>query len=150
MSSQHYPHLFSLLLTFCLALIAQNWQNKNFISCSTKFMESPRHAFRVDSVFSELSFTFLAAHVVVFKLGLDSFLDFGPLSDFGLDLWVKLIPHFSLESFFLLDKIPDGFVLDLEKFDPSFVFIKNHLLFGQFSWQIVRINIDWRFDWLWN
>jgi hypothetical protein len=38
----------------------------------------------------------------------------------------------------------------LKKFNPSFVFIKNHFLLCEFSWQIIRININWSLYWFWN
>ena len=109
-------------------------------------MESTWYTFSIDNFFSKLGSAFLASNIVVFKLCLNSFLDFGPLWDFGLNLWIKLFPHFSFQPFFFLDKIPDSLILDLKELDPSFVFLKNHFLFCELSWQIVRVNVNWSFN----
>ena len=113
-------------------------------------MEPSLHTFWVYHIFSQLRLTFLASHIVVSKFSLNSFLDFGPFRNFSLNFWVKLFPQFSFQTFLFFNKIPNGLILDLKKFNPSFVFIENHFLLCEFSWQIIRININWSFNWLWN
>ncbi len=108
-------------------------------------MKSTRDALRVYNFFSELSPTFFTAHVIVFELSLNFFLDFGPFWYLSLNLRIKLFPHFLFQSFFLFHQAPDGFIFDLKKLNPSFVLIKNHFLFCELSWQVVRINIHWCF-----